>query len=172
MVNDYYTVGYTLNPTYYSLHLETNSLITGLAVVLVCILVFLTLIMATVVVICLIFKKGKRNNRLPEHVYDSVSLPPSTHSSLSEARNLDYEEVEMTSHSTTTQFDLTDNVAYNSFKPPAAAAPNTYNDEVKTTSDSTTTQFELTDNVAYNSFKPPSAAETNPNTESSAADLQ
>lgn len=108
---------------------ENNSLVTMLAVVLVCILVFLTLITAIVVVIYLIFKKkGKRKRKLPEHVYDSVTPPPiSTHSSLSGATNLDYDEVKTTSDSTATQFELTDNVAYNSFKPPAAAenSPNT-----------------------------------------------
>ena len=102
---------------------ENNSLVTVLAVVLVCILVFLALIMAVVVVICLIFKKkGKRKRKLPEHVYDSVSPPPNTHPSLSEATSLDYDEVKTTSDSTATQFELTDNVAYNSFKPPPAAA--------------------------------------------------
>ena len=107
-------------------HTGNNSLVTVLAVVLVCILVFLTSIMATVVVICLIFKKKcKRKRKLPEHVYDSVTPPPiSTHHSLSEATNLDYDEVKITSDSTTTQFELTDNVAYNSFKPPSTAETN------------------------------------------------
>ena len=94
-----------------------------LAAVLVCILVFSASITAIVMVICLIIKKGKRKKQLPEHVYDSVSPPPkSAHPSLSEATNLDYDEVKITSDSAATKFELTKNAAYTSFKPTAAPA--------------------------------------------------
>ena len=83
---------------------ENNSFATVPTVVLVCILVPLTLIMAIMVVICLLFKKGKKKKELPEHTYDSVSLPPSALPSLSGTTNLDYDEV-TTTNCGDTQFE-------------------------------------------------------------------
>ena len=91
-----------------------------LAVVIVCVLVPLMSITA-IMIICLLFKKGKRKKQVPENTYDSVSLPPSALPSLSEATNLDYDEVKTV---TDTQFELTKNAAYSSFKPPSAAETN------------------------------------------------
>ena len=60
---------------------ENTSTVTVLVVVLICILVFLTVIAAIVIVICFVFKKKSKRKilDLQEHVYDSVSPPPSVY---------------------------------------------------------------------------------------------
>ena len=70
------------------------------------------------VLVALKKKKGKKKEQPPEHIYDSVSLPPSALPSLSGATNLDYDEV-ATTNCSDTQFEFTKNTAYGSFKPPA-----------------------------------------------------
>jgi hypothetical protein len=97
--------------------MENNSLATVLAVVLVCILILTTAIVITIV-ICLLIKKSKRKKQLPdmpEHIYDSVSWPPSAHPSLSGATNDDYDDVKAASDA---WLELTKNRC---FKPPSAA---------------------------------------------------
>ena len=107
---------------------ENNSTVTVLAVVLSCIVVFLTVIVAIVIVICFVFKKKSKRKMLDlqEHVYDSVSMPAlSTHTFVSKSTNLaDYDDVKKSSDS---KFELSDNIAYGSYKPLSAAetTPNT-----------------------------------------------
>jgi hypothetical protein len=98
-----------------------------LPVVLACILISIAAITTVIIILCLLFKKGKRKKQLPEHTYDYVSPPPSAHLSLSDATNLDYDEIKATGDA---QFELTKNAAYCSFKPPSAAetTPNTESD--------------------------------------------
>ena len=102
--------------------------------VLVCTLVFLSMIAAFTVVTCFVFKKKNKRRilNLQEHIYESISQPPSTLVTFSEPAKLDsdlYDEVETTSFSTATQFELTDNEAYHNSpsKPPpeAEVAPGT-----------------------------------------------
>jgi hypothetical protein len=99
--------------------MENNSLATVLAVVLACILTLTTAIVI-IIVICIFFKKSKRKPceqlpDMPEHIYESVSWPPSAHLSLSEATDDDYVDVKATSDA---WLELTKNSC---FKPPSAA---------------------------------------------------
>ena len=102
---------------------ENNSIITVLAVVLVSTLAFFTLIAAVTIVACFVFKKNRKRKilNLPEHIYESVSLPPTTLVTFSEPGCDLYDEVKTTSGSTATKFELIDNESYSSSKPPAAA---------------------------------------------------
>ena len=97
-----------------------------LTVVLVSTLAFFTLIAAVTIVACFVFKKKRKRKilNLPEHVYESVSLPPTTLVTFSEPGCDLYDEVKITSGSTTTKFELIDNEAYSSSKPAAAAVGN------------------------------------------------
>ena len=77
-------------------------------------------------VICFVVKKKKKEIKSlnpQEHVYESVSQPPSTLVTFSEPSKLDtdvyYDEVKSISCSTFTQFELKASCS-NSFKPPAA----------------------------------------------------
>ena len=88
-----------------------------LIVVLVCILIFLTVIAAIVIVICFVFKK-KSKRKIQEHVYDSVSSPPSVFTSLSKSTKLaDCESDDAKQKFSDPKVELTDNIAYGSFKP-------------------------------------------------------
>lgn len=99
-----------------------NSTTRVLVVVLACTLVFFTVTTATMlVIICSVCKKkSKRKKNLQEHVYESVSLPPTTCITLSEPAAVKIGEV-TTSGSTNTKFELTDNEAYSSSKPLSTA---------------------------------------------------
>ena len=96
-------------------------------VVVLCILVFLTLIAVIVVIVmCFILKKNKRKALdLQEHVYDSVSIPaPSTQTLVSKSVKLTVDD-EVKEPSVPQKFELTDNVAYGSYKPLPAAETTT-----------------------------------------------
>ena len=114
---------------------ENNSIITVLAVVLVSTLALFTLITAVTIVTCFVFKKKRKRKilNLQEHVYESVSLPPTTLVTFSEpASGCDlHDEAKTTSGSTATKFEMIDNEAYSSSKPPAVAEndPNTESTE-------------------------------------------
>ena len=105
---------------------ENNSIITVLAVVLVSTLAFFILILAVTIVACFVFKKKRKRKilNLQEHVYESVSLPPTTLVTFSEPGCDLYDEVKTISGSTPTKLELIDNEAYNSSKPAAAAVEN------------------------------------------------
>ena len=177
---------------------NTNITCTVLVVVFVSILVLLIVIAAIVIVICLIFKKNKRKILdLQEHVFDSVSLPQSTRTSLSKSTKLvscesdDAKqktsdpncELTMTDNvaygSYKPKFKLTDNVAYGSYKPKFKLTDNvaygSYKPKFKLTDNvaysSYEPKFELTSNVAYGSYKPLSTTETTVNMKSTTADL-
>ena len=100
---------------------------TVLVVVLMSTLAFLTVTAAFIIVLFVCKKKKERKiQNLPEHVYESVPVlqPPGTlvTSSKPSKPNADLRDnVKITSCSTATQFELTDNNAYcsSSFKPPA-----------------------------------------------------
>ena len=100
-----------------------------LVVVLVCILVFLTVVVVSVVIVmCFILKKNKRKALdLQEHVYDSVSVPAqSAQASVSKSVKLTDDD-EVKEPSVPQKFELSDTVAYGSYKPLSAAetTPNT-----------------------------------------------
>ena len=87
---------------------------TEIAVVLACTVVLCTIIAAIMLLICIAFKmKARRMINLPEHEYESVSLPPNTITTSIEPIKFDY--------NTDTQFELTENEAYGTVKPPPAA---------------------------------------------------
>ena len=106
---------------------ESNSTITLLAVVLVCTLAFLVLITAASIVAYFIYKKQSKRKilNIQEHVYESVSLPPTTLVTFSEPAKMEcdlYDDVKTASDSTATEFELMDNKAYSSSEPPPPAA--------------------------------------------------
>ena len=104
---------------------ESNSPITLLAVGLVCTLAFFVLITAASIVVCFVYKKKNKRKILDmqEHVYESVSLPPTTLVTFSEPAKMEcdlYDDVKTASGSTATEFELMDNEAYSSSMPPPA----------------------------------------------------
>ena len=147
---------------------ENNTNITVLVVVIVSILVLLIVIAAIVIVICLIFKKNKRKILdLQEHVSDSVSLPPSTRTSLSKSTKLvgcESDDAKQKTSDPNCELTLTDNVAYGSYKPKFELTDNVAYGSYEP-------KFELTSNVAYGSYKPLSTTETTVNMKSTTADL-
>ena len=106
---------------------ENSNNITVLVVVLICILVLLIVIVVSVVIVmCFILKEIKTLD-LQEHVYDSVSVPaPSTQALISKSVKLT-DDNEVKEPSVPQKFELSDNVAYGSYKPLSAAetTPNT-----------------------------------------------
>ena len=116
---------------------ENTNIVTVLIVVVVCILVFLTVIAAIVIVICFVLKKKSKRKilDLQERAYESVSPPPSVYTtSLSKSTKfIDCESDDTKQKTFDSKVELTDNVAYGSFKPlsTADATPNS----VSTTAD-------------------------------------
>jgi hypothetical protein len=115
-----------------SCHCNTGTVITTtvLVVVLVSILVFFAVIVAIIVIVmCFVLMKYKQKVLdLQEHVYDSVSVPaPSTRALVSKSTKLTDDE-DIKEPSVSQKFELTDNLAYGSYKPLSAAgtAPNTH----------------------------------------------
>ena len=86
------------------------------------------IVVSVVIVMCFILKKNKRKAvDLQEHVYDSVSVPaPSTQAIVSKSVKLTDDD-EVKEPSVPQKFELSDNVAYGSYKPLSAAetTPNT-----------------------------------------------
>ena len=91
-----------------------------LLVVLVCILVFLTVIEAIVIaIICFVFKR--KLLALQEHIYDSVSAPaPSTRTGTLVSKSTKLTNYDVVKKPSGSKFVLSDNVAYSSYKPLSA----------------------------------------------------
>ena len=79
-------------------------------------LTFMTIIMIMTYIV--VKKRHKRKVKLPEHVYESVPLPQCTVTSSPEPIKLDGDEG-------TDSIELTENEAYSTIKPQAAAAAET-----------------------------------------------